>query len=174
MADKVGLRLSVLPLPVKDLMVLDAFAGKGTIWKNIQKKYAGKIKITKIDVEQKTEELLLLGDNLKYLWTLPLGRYDIIDLDAYGVACNQLKILFERKYKGTVFVTFIQTHEGILPYFVLQEIGYSLAMIKKIPSLFCKNGTTKFLHWLQVRGVKHVQLRTCGRKTYLAFGAWVK
>jgi len=168
LADKIALRISMLPKK-KELRVIDAFHGAGTIWKNIQKKYDGKIKITRIDIEQKDDVFTLIGKNEKFLPSLPLEKYDVIDLDAYGVPYEQLKIIFDRGFKGLVFVTFIQTVIGILQTDFLVDLGYTESMVKKCPSLFCKNGQEKFLRWLKIKGVDRVTMRRHARKCYLGF-----
>jgi hypothetical protein len=170
LGDKIALRFSMVPKK-KMLNVLDAFHGNGTIWKNIEKKYPGKIKITRIDIDQKDDLFTLIGDNTKYLSFLPLQNYDVIDLDSYGVPYEQLKIIFERKFKGLVFVTFIQSVMGRLQNLFLNDLGYTTKMINKCPSLFCKNGYEKLLHWLALKGVQRVIIRKHSRKCYLGFRA---
>jgi len=168
LADKIALRLSMIP-EKKELRVIDAFHGTGTIWKNIQKKYAGDIKITRIDIEQKDDAFMLIGDNTKFLASLPLEKYDVIDLDAYGVPYDQLKIIFDRGYRGLVFVTFIQSVMGRLQNDFLIDLGYTSEMIRKCPALFSKRGREKFLRWLALHGIRHIKIRSHARKSYLGF-----
>jgi hypothetical protein len=157
-------------IPEKEtLHVLDAFHGYGTIWKNIEEAYAGKISITKIDTEQKDDDFVLIGDNTKFLSSLPIEKYDVLDLDAYGVPYEQLKIVFDRGFKGLVFVTFIQSVMGTLPEKMLSEIGYPGKMIKKCPTLFSKNGHDKFCRWLYLNGIRKIKERVSGRKCYFGF-----
>lgn len=169
LADKIALRLSMIPKK-EGLSVLDAFHGSGTIWKNISKKYAERIKITKIDIEQKDQGFIFIGDNRKFLSSLPLEKYNVVDLDAYGIPYNQLKILFNKGYKGLVFVTFIQSVMGRLQNDFLTDLGYTRKMVEKCPSLFCKNGLVKFLRWLNLNGINRVTMRNHLRKSYLGFG----
>jgi hypothetical protein len=165
----VALRLNNIPKKER-LSVIDAYHGAGTIWKNIQKKYPGKINILKIDKEEKdNESFIFIGDNEKYLSSLNLSNYDVIDLDAYGVPYEQLKILFDKKYHGVVFVTFIQTVMGAHPFEFLSDLGYTKNMVEKCPTMFFKNGLEKFKNWLWLNGVKKIRLRCHGRKNYLAF-----
>ena len=166
LADKVALRLSMIPVK-KNLNVLDAFAGKGSIWKNVQKKYCGKINITKIDKYQKDDGFMLLGDNRKYLSSLPLELYDVIDLDSYGTPYDQLKIIFERNYKGIVFLTFISI--VVLNYQFLIDMGITKKMINKCPTIFCKNKLETIAHWLSMKGVKSIQVRQKNKKVYIGF-----
>lgn len=168
LGDKIALRLSMLPKK-KTLKVIDAYSGRGTIWKNIQKRYPGEIKITKIDKDQKEDVFMFLGDNTKFLLSMPLHKYDVIDLDAYGVPYEQLKIIFSSKFKGIVFVTFIQSFVGRLNDDFLQDLGYTKVMIDKCPSLFCKNGIKKLERWLSLQGITHITIRKHSRKSYLGF-----
>jgi len=169
LADKIALRLSMIPQK-EILRVIDAFHGKGTIWKNISKKYKGKIRITKIDIENKNNnDFVLMGDNKKYLSSLSLKNYDVIDLDAYGVPYDQLKILFDRGFKGLVFVTFIQSVMGRLSNGLLYDLGFTGKMIDKCPMLLCRNGKIKFLNWLGSKGINMVTMRSHSRRCYLGF-----
>ena len=168
LADKIALRLSLIPKK-KQLNVVDAFFGMGTIWKNIQCKYDGEIKITRIDIEQRDNEFVFVGDNVKFLASLPLQKYDVIDLDAYGVPYAQLKIIFDKGYKGLVFITFIQSIMGRLPNEFLNDLGYTDIMVHKCPTLFGKHGKQKMLAWLALHDIDRVIMRSHSRKTYLGF-----
>jgi spore coat polysaccharide biosynthesis predicted glycosyltransferase SpsG len=166
--DKIKLRLNLLPNK-KEIRVIDAYSGKGTIWKNIQKRTESKILILKIDKEKKQNDFMLLGENEKFLSSLDLNKFDVIDLDAYGVPYEQLKIIFEKKYRGVVFVTFIQSIMGRLPNDFLIDCGYTLQMINKCPTLFGRKGWTLFKNWLSSHGIKKINYRCHARKHYLSF-----
>ena len=168
LADKIQLRIN--SLPEKDtLNVCDAFSGAGTIWANIRKMYKGKINITRIDKEEKNSEFVFIGDNEKFLSAMDLEYFDIIDLDAYGIPYEQLKIIFEKEFKGIIFVTFIQTMQGGLPHDFLIDLGYTKKMIEKCPTLFAKNGFEKLTLWLAIHGVTKIRYRKHARKNYIAF-----
>ena len=168
LADKIALRINNIPKK-KELNVCDAFSGKGTIWANIRKEYLGKINLVRFDKEVKSNDFVFIGDNIKFLSAIDLTHFDVIDLDAYGVPYEQLKILFNKNFKGTVFVTFIQTMMGGLPHEFLTDIGYTKDMIKKCPTLFAKNGFDKLLNWLAMNGVTKIKYRKHARKNYIAF-----
>ena len=146
LGDKIELRVKHLP-DKERIQVLDCFAGDGIIWKNIKEQSKKQIKVIGID-KSKRSGLYLHGDNRKFIKTMMLEQFDIIDLDAYGVPYEQLKIIFDREFKGIIFVTFIQSLFGGLPRRMLYEIGYTKEMINKIPSLFNKNGFEKFKRFL--------------------------
>jgi hypothetical protein len=168
LGDKIALRVNNVPKK-ESLRVLDCYHGSGTIWKNVQERYTGKITVVKIDKFQKDDLFVLLGDNLKYLKKIDLSVFDAIDLDAYGIPFEQLKLLFERKYRGVVFVTFIQTLFGKLPVSFLESLGYTQSMVAKCPTLFYKNGLEKLCSFLEQNGVKKIICRTFERKNYLCF-----
>lgn len=168
LGDKVAMRLANIPVR-PELRVIDAFCGAGTIWKNVQKKYPGSIKLLKIDKEQKEDSFIFPGDNKKYLSSLNLNNYDVVDLDAYGVPYDQLEIIFRKKFNGLVFITFVQNMSGVLPYNFLEDLGYTKQMVKKCPTLFFKDGFKKMCAYLKIKGVEKIRHRSKNRKNYICF-----
>jgi hypothetical protein len=169
-ADKVQLRLD--HLPKKDtIRILDCFSADGSLWKEIQKQTAAKLLVLRIEKEKGKKGTYLPGDNLKYLKSLDLSTFDVIDLDAFGVPHAQLKIIFERLYRGHVYVTFIPGIGGLfrLPDAMLEEIGYTRAMVKKVPSLFARHPRRAMLAYLARHGVQKTQIISIGRKHYFHF-----
>ena len=168
-ADKVMMRLRHLP-DKPAITVLDAFAGDGTIWRQVRKMSDKQITVVSLDQKPDKSGVYLQGDNIKFMVGMDLTRFDVIDLDAYGVPYNQLCLVTERAAKGTVvFVTFIQTMTGQLPKAMLIECGYSRNMIAKIPTLFNRNGMEKMKHVLANHGISQIHVKSSGRKNYLAF-----
>ena len=167
LSDKIKLRLNHLPRQ-DNINVLDCFAGEGVIWDSIKKRTDKSI--TVVGIEQKNKKgVYLKGNNLKFIKNINLNNFQIIDLDSYGVPYPQLKILFDRKFKGGVFVTFIQSLYGGLPKKMLYDLGYTEKMIDAIPSLFNRKGIEKFMRFLYMNGVRKVCIRSCGGKHYLYF-----
>ena len=165
---KIKIRLQSID-KIKNPVVLDCFSGDGTLWKNIKNLSDKEIKVLRIETKQKAKGVYLKGDNKKFLKTIDLKAFDIIDLDAYGIPCDQLDILFKRNYKGIVIVTAIQSMLGQLPVKMLKEVGYSKEMIKKCPTLFSKKGKEILKQWLAFKGVKEVYGKLDGRKNYFYF-----
>ena len=166
---KVKLRLENLPAGTCN--VLDCYAGTGHIWKIIKQR-ARKKKFNVIGIELKEKQgVYLQGDNRKFLSSMDLTRFNVIDLDAYGVPYHQLKILFTKRLRpGTVvFVTFIQILYGGLPHGMLSDIGYRLSMVKKCPALFYKNGFEKFKQFLAINGIGQIRHYSYQKKHYLCF-----
>lgn len=165
--DKVQMRIA--NLPEGDVSVLDCYSGKGIIWAAVQELSSRKIKVLPIDKRPDKDNFHLAGDNIEYLETLDLTKFQVIDLDAYGIPYEQLECLVRRKYKGTVFVTAIQSVMGQMPHGLLEAIGFTKAQIEKCPTLFGKRGWAYLLQWLALIGVKKIRHRSSKRKHYLVF-----
>lgn len=167
---KIRLRLLTLESIDKDTIhILDAFTGNMVVWQQIKSRTKKKLNILRIDAKPDRDGLYLVGDNQKFIQSLDLARFDIIDLDAYGSPYKQLKILFERGYAGYVICTFIQTMAGRLDNELLTSLGYTASMINKIPTLFSRNGLQKMLHYLNMNGVDEITGYFTGRKNYFTF-----
>ena len=166
---KVNLRSSSLPAK-KEITVLEAFGGEGVLWSKVKKLHPDKnIKVLSIDKNQ-YNRIQLQGDNMKYISGFNLQEFDIIDLYAYGSPVKQLEIIFAKNYCGIIHCTFIQTMQGNLPKELLYANGYTDAMLKKIKSIFVRDGVDKFLNYLAIRGgVKKVNIISSNRKNYLWF-----
>ena len=161
---KVNLRMNHLPSK-KSIKVLDCFAGRSRIWKEIKKRSFKNINV--IGIDRITYGSTLKGDNIKYLKGMDLNKYDIIDLDAYGVPFRQLEIIFRKKYRGILFITFIQSMWGRLPVRMLTKIGYTRNMIKKCPTIFNRSGINKFKQYLAINGVRKIVIINKNNKKYI-------
>ena len=160
-------------MPDKDeLNVLDVYHGKGLIWKSIINQSSKKINVLGIDEKGYDGIIQLKGDNVKFLKHIDLSMYDIIDLDAYGIPFKQLETIFNNhtlKKETTFFITFIQQYHGALQYKLLNYYGYSSKMIKKIPTLFYKNGFDKFKNYLAFKNIKSIKYYRINNKYYATF-----
>lgn len=161
-------------LPAGPCRVLGMFGGSGRIWQTIKQRNPKKrIDVLRIDKKPDLRGVYLAGDNRKYIQSLDPGRFDVIDLDAYGVPYEQLAWLFGNIQGNsvTVFVTFIQTVYGRLPNGLLYELGYPKSMVKKCPALFYRHGLEKLTQYLAKMGVKEIKGYSdyAGRKHYLCF-----
>lgn len=167
--DKVMLRLNHLPAK-KDLLILDVFGGEGKVWNEVKKRTNKIITIMRIDARPELPGIYIHGDNRKVLPSLDLTRYDVIDLDAYGIPFEQLKIVLSSARPGTiVFVTYIQSGMGGLSHGMLRELGYSRKMVSKCPTLFSRHGIEKLYRYLGNAGIKTLSVRSADRKHYLVF-----
>ena len=172
LGDKVALRVGHLP-DKWQINVLDAYAGTGVIWKAVnrqwEKRERGKITVLPIDHNPYMGTFHVPGDNLAIMRKLDLDKFQVIDLDAYGIPYAQIRLLFDRQYRGVVYVTFIQSMYGAMPVGLLREVGFSDDILKKAYQFCGKRGFEYFLQWLALRGVKRVWHRGQGRKHYLGF-----
>ena len=167
--DKIALRIKHLPRK-KIINVLDCFSGKGIIWNKIKKTTKQKINILKIDNKGNLKGIYLKGDNVKYMQGLDLDKFDIIDLDSYGVPYRQLNIIFKRHLKNcTIFITFIRSEFGMLPIGLLNELGYTKKMIKQCRTIFGRNALDKMKNYLSLHGIRKIYLRSYKNKHYIAF-----
>jgi hypothetical protein len=165
--DKLDLRIA--HMPEGDVSVLDCYSGHGVIWRTVRQMTGRPIKVLPIDVRDDIDFFHLHGPNQDFLATLDLAKYNVIDLDAYGVPFEQLKTVFQKQYSGTVFVTFIQSLYGQMPKAMLSELGFVPAMVERTPTLFARRGWDYFKQWLAMHGVKRIHHRSISRKHYLAF-----
>lgn len=166
---KVKLRIDHLPNEI-NIDVLDVFTGHQLIWDEIKSRIPKKkINVLGIDKRQ-FNKIILKGDNRKYLKKINLDRFNVIDLDAYGIPFSQLDILFNRNIKNkTIYVTFIQSTFGQLPKKMLNYIGIPNRFINKIPTLFNKNGLEKFKKYLAFNNVSMIYYYSYNNKHYIAF-----
>lgn len=166
LADKVGLRVKHLPKR-GTITVLDCYAGSGRIWRGVKRRTGREIRVLAMD--KKNVGYHLPGDNSAWLESLDLSVFNIIDLDAYGVPYDQLKIIFNRGYRGIIFVTFIQSLWGIMPKGMLIDVGFSNEQIEKAPTLCNHRGWQYFMEWLSLHGVQKIYHRSHTRKHYFCF-----
>jgi hypothetical protein len=166
LASKIMLRAR--HLPVDPVRVLDCYAGTGLIWDGVTEYTGRAIKVLPIDKRKDISRFRLPGDNTRYLRTLDLAPFNVIDLDAYGIPFSQLETVFDRKWKGTVFVTFIQTMFGQLPSDLLAAVGFSDAQREKIPTLLGMRGWQYFAQWLASRGVRKIHHMSHSRSPSLS------
>jgi hypothetical protein len=163
--DKINLRRSLIPQgrPIK---ILDCYHGSGNIWNQIKNSSKNNIKVLGID-KQNYSGNYLKGNNLKFISSMNLDQFDAIDLDSYGIPFKQLEIIFAKEYHGLIFITFIQSVYGCINKKLLLQLGYNDNMIKKIPSLFNKNGFVKFKNYLSTKGIKRIKYINKDNKYYI-------
>lgn len=164
---KINLRIDSIG-HLKDVAVLELFGGEGILWSEVKKQTGKHIEVLSIDIN-KYKRLQLQGDNTKFINSLDLSMFDVIDIDAWGSPYKQLDMILKRGYTGIVHCTFIQTMMGSLSKDMLLSLGYTQAMIEKIPSIFNKNGIDKFKQYLANKGVKQINIISKKRKNYLWF-----
>lgn len=167
---KIKLRIETIANQIKNksINILDLYGGEGKIWNEIKTRTNWNLNILRIDLKSNRRGIYLKGDNLKFLSKLNLEDFQIIDCDAYGIPYKQLKQIFQKNYKGIIFITYIQSMYGKLPTAMLNELGYTKIMIKKIPTLFNTNGLEKLKAWLSLHGITIINIISFNRKHYLS------
>jgi len=163
LAYKVWLRVDHLPRD--PITVLDCYGGYGVVWDCVRRK-SGRSDIKRCGIDKEKRKGSVKGDNRKWLSGIDVSAFNVIDLDAYGVPFDQVNILFEKKYKGIVFFTFIQSSLVALPSKLLIASGITSEMRKSCPTLFGQIGWRLWLDWLGVNGVEKVHHRSKDRKHY--------
>lgn len=149
---------------------MEAFGGDGVIWKQVKTRTDKEILVLRIDKKQDKKGIYLRGDNQKFLKSLELSGFDIIDLDAYGSPFNQLEILFRRRFTGLIICTYIQTGMGQINKKLLEKLGYTSKMLDKAQTLFTRNPFQKMLNYLSISGIKEITLVSATpRKNYFYF-----
>jgi hypothetical protein len=164
---KISLRIDSIST-IMNPRVLELFGGEGVLWNEVSRITKKPISILSID-KKKYNRVQLQGDNLKFIDQINLQDFDVIDIDAYSSPVKQLKKIFEKNYKGIVHATFIQTMFGALDRDMLRDIGYTPDMVKKIPSLFNKDGLSKMEQFLAQNGVTEMKIYAKGKKNYFYF-----
>ena len=136
-------------------VVLDCFHGLGRLWDSVKPIKA----VTVYGIEkEKNKGNGVWGDNVKFLKSMDLSKYDIIDLDSYGIPFPQLQEIFNNKTlrNCTIIYTFIQTMQGTVNKKLLENYGISNIMFQKVPTIFRKHGHSAFLNYLNQNGVSEV------------------
>ena len=164
---KVTLRLNNLP-DKKDITVLDAYCGTGRIWRNVKERSNKQIKILSID-KNPHKNVDIICDNLKVLSGIDLNGFDIVDLDAYGCPFAQMQLLFNHGYNGVVFITYIQSYYGNLPYGILKQAGFTKEMLAKAQTIFTKKPLDILDIYLHANNITKYSIKSLDRKHYLCF-----
>ena len=148
---------------LKDLCVLDLFAGENKLWKSFEKNtYYG------IEIE-KGKGKNVTGDNLKVIPSLDLSRFNVIDCDAYGIPCPQINALFRNgtMQPGTVvFYTAIRNGLSGQSKDLTKELGIE-DMYKKAPTLFKNVAFDAFYHCLFRHGIRTVHEYEVQDRTFM-------
>lgn len=169
--EKILLRLNSLEkIDKPEIKVLECFGGDGVVWGTLQKRTDKKIQTLRIDLKGDRKGVYLQGDNLKFLLTLDLTGFDIIDLDAYGMPIDQLEILFQRKYSGVVHVTWIMSGAfgSRFPRAMMEKLGlYNI--YKKVPTLLSKNPIPLMHRYFLSNGIRAIQTVDLDKKHYFWF-----
>lgn len=147
---------------LSEVRVLDAFCGKGLLWKGVPLDY-----YLGIDREKGKSKNCICGDNMKILASLDLSKFNVIDLDSYGVPGGQLLEIAENETlrAGTVLIfTAIEAAIANGQICLFEENGIKKEIYRKCPMLWNKKTLNLFYAILNRLGVRDVNLvvKDCG------------
>lgn len=148
---KVRLRLELIDEIGKDkIHVLDAFAGQGLVWKEIQRQRPD-LQVTTVGIEKRkyVNPNVIMGDNRKAMKGMDLTVFDIIDLDAFGCPWEQLAIAAERAPNVPVVLTHISVTLGPVPKGLLKAAGLPSAWYESMGIPQALFGRMRW-HWWEV------------------------
>ena len=148
---KVRLRLELIDKIGKDkIHVLDAFAGQGLVWKEIQRQRP-ELQVTTVGIEKRkyVNPNVIMGDNRKAMKGMDLTVFDIIDLDAFGCPWEQLTIAAQRAPRVPVVLTHISVTLGPVPKGLLKAAGLPSAWYESMGIPQALFGRMRW-HWWEV------------------------
>lgn len=142
-----------------EINVIELYAGKSVMWSILRQEFAGEVKINLLSIEKEhgKNPRALQGDNMKFIGGIDLSRFDIVDVDAYGVPASQLIAIHKQHYQGYVIVTAIQSMFGALPKEVLLSNGITRAMMKKVSAVFVSKGLQYIKNFMYSLGCRHIR-----------------
>lgn len=173
LATKVELRRSLLTEVSGPLRILDCFAGQGAMWQHLYRTLPGAeyLGLEKRSVPT-TERCVMKIDNIIFLGTDDLSRWNVFDLDAFGSPWEQWALLSQRRRiaKGERIAVFFTdgteftTRMGNPPTALRELVGIPLSMGKTMGNFMGKMDRTLTIipgchrHAEQIR----VQALRCG------------
>ena len=137
-----------------DVRVLDCFAGNNVLWKEIKPDYY--LGLEKVKGKGSRN---IHGDNLRLIPSLDLSRYNVIDLDAYGIPGAQLIALLRNK---TLPDNVVVVYTGITNAVsggqkkMIQAAGVPYEAYRKCPTLWNKKMLDLWYFFLFKIGVEKV------------------
>lgn len=135
--------------------VLDLFAARGRLWGSLQHgEYLGMEKD-----KAKARTGVLVGDNMKFLPTLDLSGFDIIDCDAFGIPDKQIDAISKNGTlrDGTVLVyTCIRQGNTPVPRELARHSGVG-GIARKAPAMLGRYAGEIFDNMLSELSPKRVE-----------------
>ncbi len=132
--------------------VLDLFGGNNTLWKNISTdRYFG------IEIE-KDKGNNLCADSHKILDSIELGKYNVIDVDSFGISFDIYRKLLtsNRIRNGTIIIYTAITNQFTKIQNEAKDIFGFRQFYNKAPSLFNARAIEFFYEFLSRYGVNEV------------------
>ena len=150
------------------IKVVELYAGRSVMWGILRDEYKGKVEIELLSIEKERGKnpRALQCDNLKFIDGIDLSRFDIVDVDAYGIPSKQLMAIKRQGFKGWVIVTAIQSMFGALPKEVLFANGITAEMQKKVSAVFVSKGLQYIQNFMYSLGSRLIRGFFEDRKYY--------
>lgn len=149
----IGNKIFIRKQAIKDLPevnVLDLFGGRNVLWKNIAtSRYYGVEK-------EKDKGLNLRADSHEILHSLDLRKFNVIDVDSYGISFDIFKYLLTNPQvqNGTIIIYTAITNEFTkIQNAAKDEFGFR-SFYDKAPSLFNARAIEFFYEMLAKYGVR--------------------
>lgn len=156
--EKLKIRQEIIDKTEGVVRVLECYAGKGVIWTELKRRNPSRtIDVMQIEKEKGKNLRALCGDNTKFLTVLDLSKFNVIDLDAYGIPAKQIEIVSNSSFSGYVVVTAIQSMQGGVPKEILRANGITDEMLAKIKSIFNTQCIKYLKNFLYLCGVKKIR-----------------
>ena len=154
---------------LKELRVLDLFAGENILWSHLKcDRYYG---VEKIKGKGKN----LNADNIRIIESLDLSGFNVIDVDSYGIPFNQLYKIFLNKTladKTVIIYTLITNKMCGLNRYCLQTFNLS-KMYKKCNVVINAKAKELFDAFLYENGVRELFYYTDSQSYYKEYGYFV-
>lgn len=162
--DKIFIRKQAIQ-GIEHVKVLDLFAGRNVLWNNIPTEY-----YFGIDA-QNGKGKNLVADSHTVFDALDLSRFNVIDVDSYGISFDIYKKILQRKdlQSGTVIIYTAITNEFTkIRNEAKEEFGFK-NFYDKAPSLFNARAIEFFYEMLaiyEIREVNYYEIRDRFKKHY--------
>lgn len=137
---------------LSEVNVLDLFGGNNTLWKNITtNRYFG------VEIE-KDKGSNLCANSHKILGSLDLQKYNVIDVDSYGISFDiYKKLLADKRVKnGTIIIYTAITNEFTKIQNEAKDMFGFKRFYSKAPSLFNARAIEFFYEFLALNGVTQI------------------
>lgn len=139
---------------LETLRVLDLFAGKGLLWRDFATE-----KYVAVEIDESKNQNAIHTDNRKLIPRIDLSKFNVIDLDSYGVPADQIKLIYDNKtlQDGTVIIyTCISNKVSTIPSTLARYASISRGLYEKAQTLFNGWSTELFFDYLASLGVDKV------------------
>lgn len=157
-----------------ELSVLAAYYKSGELWSTVSVGLSQQINVVGVVEKRIPGAVHLVGSNVRYVKSLDLTDYDIVDVDAPGSPYAVLRALFMNNSFSEmgVFFTFNKVLNGGLDRKMLLDLGFTPGMLKAVRPMLQARVFELFKGWLGRMGVSsltYYALKYSWGRVYLGF-----